>query len=102
MHVTHTDEIVSFEDSTGTVLQEITLLGGAKDTLSHAPGAAVLSGEWKGDTLVVQHQSQRGGKVTETIRLEEKGRLLVIRTKFAGSGDMPAREIKRAYAKVTE
>ena len=102
MHVTQTDEIVSFEDSTGTVLQEVATLGGARDTLSHAPGAAVLSGEWKGDTLVVQRQNPRGGKVTETIRLEEKGSLLVIRTKFEGSGDVPAREIKRAYARVTE
>jgi len=102
MHITQTDEIVSFEDSTGVVLREITVLGGAKDTLSHAPGAAVLSGEWKGDTLVVEHQGSRGGKVTETIRLEEKGNLLVIRTKFEGSGDMPARESKRAYARVTE
>jgi hypothetical protein len=102
MHVTHTDEIVSFEDSTGAVLREITTLGGAKDTLSHAPGAMVLSGEWRGDTLVVQRVGPGGGKVTETIRLEEKGSLLVIRTRFEGSGDMPAREIKRAYVRVTE
>jgi hypothetical protein len=101
MHVTHTDQIVSFEDSTGTVLQEITTLGGAKDTLSHAPGAAVLAGTWRADTLVVERQGPRG-KATETIRLEEKGTLLVIRMKLGGSGDMPAREIKRAYARVIE
>ncbi len=102
MHVTHTDQLVSFEDSTGTVLQEITTLGGAKDDLAHAPGATVLSGGWKGDTLVVQRQGPRGGKVTESIRLEADGSLLVVRTRIEGSEDMPAREFKRVYARVTE
>jgi hypothetical protein len=101
IHITQTDEIVSFEDSTGTVLREITTLGAAKDTLSHAPGAQVASGVWDAQKLVVERQSPRG-KVTETIDLEDKGRLLVIRTKIEGVGDQPAREFKRAYSRVTE
>jgi hypothetical protein len=102
MHVTQMPSIVSFEDSTGTVLQEITTLGGAKDTLAHAPRAQVLTGEWKSDTLQVQRPSPGKMKMTETLTLEDKGDLLVIRTKIESSGDLPAREFKRAYRRVKD
>ena len=102
MHVTQTASVVSFEDSSGTVLQEITTLGGAKDTLSHAPKAQVLTGAWMSDKLQVQRPGRGNMKVTETISLEDKGDLLVIRTKIESSGDLPAREFKRAYRRVTD
>jgi hypothetical protein len=102
MHVTQTGTVVSFEDSSGAVLQEITTLGGAKDTLVHAPKAQVLSGQWEGKKLVVERTSPRAGKITETITLEDEGSLLVIRTKLAGSGDMPSREFKRVYKRVSD
>jgi len=102
MHVTQTASVVSFEDSNGTVLREITTLGGAKDTLSHAPKAQVLAGEWKGDQLEVQRSGRGGMKMSETVTLEEKGELLVIHTKIEGSGDRPAREFKRAYRRVKD
>jgi hypothetical protein len=102
MHVTMTATLVSFEDSNGTVLQEITTLGAAKDTLAHAPRALVLSGQWNGEKLVVQRAGPRGGKVMETVTLEDEGDLLVIRTKIESSGDVPAREFKRAYRRVTD
>ena len=102
MHVTQTGTVVSFEDSSGAVLQEITTLGGAKDTLVHAPKAQVLSGQWEGKKLVVERTSPRAGKITEAITLEGEGRLLVIRTKLAGSGDMPSREFKRVYKRVSD
>ena len=47
-------------------------------------------------------QGPRGGKSTESVLLEDEGNLLVIRTKFEGSGKMAAREFKRAYARVTQ
>jgi len=102
IHVTQTATIVSFEDSTGAVLQEVTTLGGGKDTLAHAPQAQVLTGEWKDDKLQVQRPGSGRMKMTETITLEDKGTLLVIRTKIESSGDMPAREFKRAYRRVTD
>jgi hypothetical protein len=102
IHMTQTESVVSIEDSTGTVLQEITTLGGAPDTLAHAPNAQVSSGQWKGSQLVVERANPRGGKITQTVSLEDKGKLLVIRTKIEGSGDMPGREFKRAYARVSE
>ena len=102
IHVTHTESVVSIEDSTGTVLQEITTLGGAKDTLAHAPRAQVLAGGWQGEKLVVQRTGPGGGKATTTVAFEEKGDLLVIRTKLESSGDLPVREFKRAYRRVKD
>jgi hypothetical protein len=102
MHVTQTASVVSFEDSNGTVLREITTLGGAKDTLSHAPRARVLTGEWKSGTLQVLRPGRGEMKMTDTLTLEEKGDLLVIHTKIESSGDLPAREFKRAYRRVKD
>ena len=100
MHVTMTATLVSFEDSTGKVLQEITTLAGAADRQAHAPGAQVLSGEWKSDKLEIQRPGRGEMKVTEAITLEEKGALLVIRTAMPAFGDRPAREHKRVYRRV--
>jgi hypothetical protein len=101
IHVTQTATIASFEDSTGAVVQEITTLGDEADTLAHAPGAVVLNGQWKGEKLEVQRQGPRGGKMTQTFTLEGKGNTLVIHTKIESSGDMPAREFKRVYQRVS-
>ena len=100
MHVSMTATLVSFEDSTGKVLQEIATLAGAGDQQAHAPGAQVLSGEWKGDQLEMQRPGRGELKVTETITLEENGTLLVIRTSMPAFGDRPARERKRVYRRV--
>jgi hypothetical protein len=102
MHVTQTESVVSFEDSTGVVLEEITTISVKEDTLAHAPGAQVLSGQWKDDKLEVERTGPRGGKVTQTITLEKDGKSLVIHTKMESSGDMPPREFKRVYQKVTD
>jgi hypothetical protein len=100
MHVTMTATLVSFEDSTGRVLQEITTLAGAADRQVHAPGAQVLGGQWKGGKLEVQRPGRGGSMMTETITLEENGTLLVIHTAVPASGDRPARERKRVYRRV--
>jgi hypothetical protein len=100
MHVTMTATLVSFEDSTGKVLQEITTLAGAADKEAHAPGAQVLSGEWKSGRLVIQRSGRGEMKMTQTITLEENGTLLVVRTAMPALGDRPAREFKRAYRRV--
>jgi hypothetical protein len=100
MHITQTPEVVSFEDSAGTVVQEITTLGGGQDTLAHSPGAQVMSGEWQGEKLLIQRQTPRGGTLSITVSLEGKGEQLVIETKMEGSGDMPSRSFKRVYERV--
>jgi hypothetical protein len=100
MHVTMTATLVSFEDSTGKVLQEITTLAGAADQQGHAPGAQVLTGEWKSGQLEIQRPGRGEMKVTETITLEENGALLVIRTAMPAFGDRPARERKHVYRRV--
>src|SRR5262245_11986284 len=60
IHITQTDELVSFEDSTGAVLQEITTIGAIKDTLVHAPGAEVIPGRWDKDKLECDREGPRG------------------------------------------
>lgn len=101
MHVTMTPTLVSFEDSTGVVLQEIATVSAAADTFVHAPGAMHIAGEWKGDKLVIEREGPRG-KITETISLDDKGATLVLKTRMESSGDMPSREFKRVYRKVTQ
>jgi hypothetical protein len=82
MRVTQTAATVSFEDSSGAVIREV-------------------AGKWKGDKLVIQRTGPRDSKITETISLQDKGKSLLIDTKFEPSGEMPSREFKRVYSRVT-
>jgi hypothetical protein len=100
IHITQTEELVSFEDSTGAVLQEITTIGAAKDTLAHATGAQVIAGRWDKDKLEYDREGPRG-KVVQTFSLEDDGKRLVLHVKMEGSGEMPTREFKRSYVRVT-
>jgi hypothetical protein len=99
MHISQTVELVSFEDSTGAALLEITTIGAAKDTLMHAPGAQVIPGRWDKDKLEVDREGPRG-KVVQTYSLEDDGKRLVLHTKMEGNGEMPSREFKRSYTRV--
>jgi hypothetical protein len=101
MHVTESDQLISFEDSTGAVLQEITLTASEseKDTLVHAPGAQVFTGQWKDAKLEAKPSGRGGMKLTQAITFEGDT-VLIIRTKMAGSGQMPANEFKRFYRRV--
>jgi hypothetical protein len=101
MHVTQTDGLVSFEDSTGAVLQEITTLGGKADTLVHAPGAQVIPGGWKDGALEFERKTPRGGTIHQSITLDDAGNTLVFHTILEG-GDMPKREFKRVYQRTTD
>jgi hypothetical protein len=101
MHVTESDQLISFEDSTGAVLQEITLTASEseKDTLVHAPGAQVFTGRWKDAKLEAKPSGRGGMKLTQAITFEGDT-VLIIRTKMTGSGPMPANEFKRFYRRV--
>lgn len=101
MHVTQMSEIVSFEDSSGKVLQEVGLMDAKHDTLMHSPGAAVLYGHWNGDTLEVTRDTPMG-KSTQDYWLGADGKSLMIMTRVGANGDRPAREFRRVYAKVEE
>ncbi|HEY6867396.1 MAG TPA: hypothetical protein VI792_09070 [Candidatus Eisenbacteria bacterium] len=99
MHVTQTKSVVSFEDTTGHVVREITTVPASADTFAHAPGAQLLSGTWSGGQLVVERTGGNGFKLTETIALEGDQRSLVILTKVE-DGSNPAREFKRVYRRM--
>ena len=84
------------------------LSGGSLARAEKAPdntpdsGIDVASGEWKADKLIVQRSGPRDSKITETIELKDKGKSLEIDTKLESSGtDMPSREFKRVYDRVT-
>jgi hypothetical protein len=102
MHVTETASIVSFEDSSGAVLREIATVPAEADTFTHAPGAEHVSGQWQDGKLVIQRTGPRESKITETISLKDDGKSLLIDTKVESGGDMPSREIKRVYNRVSQ
>jgi hypothetical protein len=101
-HITQTDSDVSFEDSTGTVMQEIATVSADHDTLLHAPSAQVVYGQWKGSKLEIQRQGPRGGQVTQTFELGSHGETLVIEIKMAANGPMPGMTVKRVYTRVKQ
>jgi len=101
IHITETPTLVSFEDSTGVVLQEITTLNGAPDTQAHSPGVPVIAGSWNDQALEVSRTGGRGMTMTQTYTLEGGGRTLVVQSAFTG-GDGERREFKRVYERSTE
>ncbi|MGH3054360.1 MAG: hypothetical protein ACRDL7_05220 [Gaiellaceae bacterium] len=101
-HITQSDNDVSFEDSSGTVMQEIATVSAEHDTLLHAPSAQVVYGQWKGSKLEVERQSPRGAQVTQTFELGNHGDTLVIEIKVAPNGSMPGMNVKRVYNRVKE
>lgn len=101
-HVTQSTNDVSFEDSSGVVMQEIATVSAEHDTLLHAPSAQVVYGQWKGSKLEVQRVSPRGAQVTQTFELENHGETLVIEIKTAPNGEMPGMSVKRVYNRVKE
>jgi hypothetical protein len=101
IHITQTLDIVSFEDSTGRVLQEIGLLDPKADTLMHSPGAVVVHGQWLGDTLDVERDGPRG-KAIQGYYLEDDGKTLVIHTRINTSGNENVIEFKRVYHRLAE
>ena len=80
IRIEQTNAMLTIADSTGTPLQ-------------------TLSGEWRKDGLEVVRQGPRG-KVTQVFALEDKGRVLVIKTKRESEGRGPSREMKRTYRRV--
>src|SRR5262249_10887920 len=99
-HITQTPTLVSFEDSTGAVLQEIATVAAAADTMTRAPGALHMSGTWDGTTLTIP-RSNANGKATETWKLEKSGAALDQVVAFE-SEQMGSRTMKRVYRRVEE
>ena len=100
IHVTQTHSMVSLEDSTGAVLEEISLLAAAADTLAHAPGAQVSHGAWQDSALVVERGGKNGFSLTRAISLEDGGQVLVMRTHFETPDGGRARDFRRVYRRV--
>lgn len=101
LHITQTATIVSFEDSAGAVVREVATVPAAADTFARAPNAEHIAGQWESGKLVIHRTGPHDAKITETISLTNKGRMLVIDDQIEANGDMPAREFKRVYTRST-
>ena len=99
-HITQSPTLVSFEDSTGVVIQEIATVAAAADTMTRAPGALHVPGTWSGNMLTVSHEGPNG-KVKETWTLEKSGAVLDQVVAFE-SEQMGSRTMKRVYVRVEE
>ena len=100
IHITQTHSVVSLEDSTGAVLEEISMRPAAADTLAHAPGAQVSHGAWQDSALVVERGGTNGFSLTRAISLEQGGLVLVMRTHFESADGSRARDFRRVYRRV--
>jgi len=56
-----------------------------------------LMGSWRGSALVVQSTGPRGGAITQTFALQDRGRTLVVRTKREGWNEARTVEFTRVY-----
>jgi len=92
--------MVSFEDTTGHVIREITTVSAEADSFAHAPGAQRLTGVWKEGQLVVRRTGGRGRAMTDTLTLGADGNTLQIHTKIESDGSMPSIEFNRVYQRV--
>jgi hypothetical protein len=102
LHVAHTSALVSFADSTGRVLVEVSTVSAAADTFAHAPGADHRRGSWDGKSLVLNRERLMGGKVMERWSLGNDGETLVAMITTDGNEARPGREFKRVYERVNE
>ncbi len=101
MHVEQTDSLVSLADSTGRVMERITLVAMPPDTAAANHGIFSYPGAWNAQhELEVAHTNWRGTKILDTYAIQDDGRSLVVTTHVAGDDRMPARTIKRVYARV--
>jgi len=72
-------------DPRNSPLQTI-LLGGKFDSRYGDGRPDYLLGRWNGSMLVVERTTPRGGTITQTFALENRGHRLVVRTKREGQG----------------
>jgi hypothetical protein len=101
IHVTQTAKLVSVEDSSGAVIEEIATVPAAADTFDRAPGAVHVLGGWNGHALELTHEGPNGSKRVETWSLSDNGASLVSEVRIQG-GELPERSFKRVYRRVTE
>jgi hypothetical protein len=83
IHITLDASGMSLEDSTGAVLQEVTMDGKPSET--DPLGMPVGKGEWKKGELEVKREGPRG-KVTEWFALQDQGATLMVKTHMSREG----------------
>jgi hypothetical protein len=99
IHITQNDASMSVEDSTGTVLQEITT-DGSRPQSEAGPELRTGTGTWSKGALEVKREGPRG-TVHEQYSLTDQGGTLVVWTRVTGRDGEP-REFKRVYRRQAE
>jgi len=100
-HVTETSNLLSFEDSTGAVIQEISTVPGTAASTPHASDVPRRAGAWKSGSLELVREGWGGSKVVETWSLQDQGASLVAQIRFQG-GDRGDRTMRRVYRRVSQ
>jgi len=96
IHITLDASGMSLEDSTGAVLQEVTMDGKSSET--DPLGMPVGKGVWKKNELEVKREGPRGS-VTEWFALQDQGATLVVKTHMSRDGE--SRDFTRVYRRQT-
>jgi len=99
IHITQTPDLISIQDSTGVLLEQVSIGGPVADTMPRPSGPPRFAGSWFGDSLEVEHWGPNGGKATQIVTLADHGETLVIRTRLTQGKDQ--REFKRVYRRLT-
>ena len=87
--------MVKIADARNRSLQVI-LLGSKFDSRHRGDQPDYAIGHWNGSTLVVEHEGRRGATITQTFALQNRGRILVVKTRREGFGPR-ATEITSTY-----
>jgi hypothetical protein len=85
VHVTQQGGVVAFQDSTGTLVQEIRVDGSAAG--SSTDEVAKLTGHWDNGTLVAERTGPRGGTMVQKYKIQDHGRTLEIHVEMKASPD---------------
>jgi hypothetical protein len=80
--------VISFEDSTGTLFQEISIgsAAGSGDA-NQSEEVRRLTGRYDDGALVVERAGRNGGTMVQTFKLADRGRRLEIRMERKGGSD---------------
>jgi hypothetical protein len=76
--------MIRIADARNRPIQTITLGGKFDSRGGDRPD--YVSGRWHGGTLVVESTGPRGGAITQSFSIQDRGRTLVVRTRHEGAG----------------
>jgi hypothetical protein len=88
-HIESRGGVIAFEDSTGTLFQEISIGSDApgREDANQSQEVRRLNGRWNDGALVVERAGRNGGIMTQTFKLDDHGRRLEVRVERKGGSE---------------